>query len=133
MELKNILNETEYKGYIKAHMIELIKHENWCELKALANEQLKVNESEADNQIQDYQKTGIKEIGNGRKRYRLRYICPNCNHKGNHYIPTFAEQVICHECASEMEVRSIQNEYKVKTDEYNNYYYAGVYVPKNLW
>jgi hypothetical protein len=63
----------------------------------------------------------------GKKHYQLFYICPDCGHKGKHYISEGTPQVNCHEssCAALMNVRLATYQGLPHQDEYGNYYIAG--------
>lgn len=74
--------------------------------------------------------TGIKVDDDGQKRYQCRYICPNCKTKSKHYVYTDEKEIDCHECGEHMEVKSIEDYAGVEKDNFNNFYYAGLYIPR---
>lgn len=76
--------------------------------------------------------TGIRVNDYGKEKFRCHYICPNCNNEGNHYIDENVKLINCHECSYKIKPLSIETEYGVTVDKYNNYYYAGNYVPSDL-
>lgn len=78
----------------------------------------------------DNRYTGIKEDKDGKTRYQLRYVCPKCEEKGKHFIPQNTPAVNCHKCNEEMKVKSVEDDYHIQKDVFNNFYYAGLYKPK---
>ncbi len=139
MKLNKLLSEQEYNGYLKSKVIEMATQNEWVKLKDFINQEIddnNIKQSEipyVHKEQPEYFKSGYKIRTDGVKAYRLRYICPKCYHTGNHYIPEGTEEITCHECNHVMETRSIQQEYKVLKDNFNNYYYAGDYYPKGLY
>lgn len=139
MKLNKLLSEQEYNGYLKSKVIEMATQNEWTKLKDFINQEISDNDTKQSETSYDqkeqpeYFKSGYKIRTDGVKAYRLHYICSKCYHKGNHYIPEGTEEIMCHECKHVMEARSIQQEYKVLKDDFNNYYYAGDYYPKGLY
>lgn len=69
-----------------------------------------------------YENNVIKNSRN--QKFQLYYICPECGHKGKHFIHADQEYVTCHEHDIKMKVRQATHNY-LQPDEYGNYFIAG--------
>lgn len=79
---------------------------------------------------QPYYELGYKVRESGRKDYRCRYICPECGHKGNHYIPDVVTNVNCHKCETSMPVHKATIGKGSDRDRFGNFYVAGHQMPQ---
>lgn len=79
----------------------------------------------------DPSKTGFKIDGDGTKRYKVRYKCPNnrCKTEANHFVPEGVKEVNCHECGTSMKVRRATQDAELTPDPYLNFYIAGSRTP----
>lgn len=79
----------------------------------------------------DPSKTGFKIDGDGTKRYKVRYKCPNnrCKTESNHFVPEGVKEVQCHECGTGMKVRRATQDAELTPDPYANFYIAGSRTP----
>lgn len=82
--------------------------------------------------------TGIKIGENGNKRYRCRYHCTVCNHRGSHYIYEDSKETWCHSCRTKLKVSPAHPEGfrkedgSMNHDTYTNFFRAGEYKDWNL-
>lgn len=89
----------------------------------------KVNVAEGD-EVPMHFKTGFKIDTEGRKLYKLRYWCPRCDYKGNHYIPENTAIVDCHNCTNGMPVhKAVPRTIFLEPDAFKNWYIAGKQQP----
>ena len=82
---------------------------------------------EAVDDQPEWVRTGVKVDSDGRKRYRCRYHCVICNHKGKHYIFEGSVDIKCHSCRKAMPVSSAHPEGFPNQDTHGNFYRAGEY------
>ena len=68
-----------------------------------------------------YIETGIKIDNKGKKRFRLRYECPICVNKGNHYVYEGSTETWCHSCNSRMPIKAAHKDGFPNRDSYENY------------
>lgn len=95
-------------------------------LKGYIGETLEVENGKSN--VPDHFLTGIKEDG-GVKKYKCRYICPNCGAKENKYIQKYNEYISCRICNERLSVTWLEDEYTVDHDNYQNFSYAGNFKP----
>lgn len=79
----------------------------------------------------DPSKTGFKIDGDGTKRYKVRYKCPNnrCKTEANHFVPEGVKEVNCHDCGTSMKVRRATQDAELTPDPYLNFFIAGSRTP----
>ena len=79
----------------------------------------------------DPSKTGFKIDDDGKKRYKVRYKCPNnrCKTESNHFVPEGVKEVQCHECGTSMKLRRATQDAELTPDPYLNFYIAGSRTP----
>ncbi len=82
---------------------------------------------QATNDQPEWVATGIKIDEDGTKRYRCRYQCPICYHKGSHYIYDSSKETWCHSCRMRMKVSPAHPEGFPNTDTHNNFFRSGDY------
>ena len=82
---------------------------------------------EAVDDQPEWIRTWIKVDPDGRKRYRCRYHCVICNHRGKHYIFEGSVNIRCHSCRVTMPVKAAHPEGFPKQDTHGNFYRAGEY------
>lgn len=73
-----------------------------------------------------YWHTGIKTDYNGREKFKCHYAC-ECGYKGRHYIPLFAEYVMCHDCGYHIQVEPagrLRRNGVPRRDRWGNYFIA---------
>lgn len=86
-------------------------------------------ESEIEKLNENYHDTGEKYNAYG-KKVKCRYSCPNCKNHGTHYIiDGKTEEVTCHTCKTNMQVKSVKEMTGFKKDKNKNWYVAGDVLP----
>lgn len=81
-----------------------------------------------NNFKKEYWVTGIKYNEYGIPHYKCHYFC-KCGKEGNHYILPEVKEIICHECAAEIEVIKASDE--KERDGWGNYFVADWKVALN--
>ncbi|WP_422661811.1 hypothetical protein ACK8P5_25995 (plasmid) [Paenibacillus sp. EC2-1] len=87
-----------------------------------------VDENFDPGTMPEFYRTGIKIKtikGLETKCYRTRYVCPECDNKGKHYIPEGTDHVTCHNCQTDITVRDA-GPVRGK-DSYGHFYNASGY------
>jgi len=79
----------------------------------------------------EYYITGIKTDRDGKQRYKLRYECPECGEKGNHYVYPDSLYVKCHKCKYKMLILLAGKKY-MERDTFGNYFRAGNFIDRNI-
>lgn len=91
--------------------------------------ELEVQKEEEDHPAnENYLDTGIKMKkidGVWKETFRLRYVCPDCKNKGNHYILPDTKHVKCYNCRKPLEVRDATSIGFPNKDGYSNFFKAG--------
>lgn len=82
----------------------------------------------------EWVKTGMKVDADERKRYRCRYHCVICNHKGTHYIFEASTEIKCHSYRMPMPVKAAhpegfrnEKDGSLNFDSFGNFFRAGDY------
>lgn len=84
------------------------------------------NESDVEDDVPDFYKTGIK-IRNGVETYKCHYRC-SCGDSGNHYVPIYTLKVNCYNCGQALKVVDADDGFPNR-DEFGNYYIATQSIP----
>lgn len=78
--------------------------------------------------VSEYEKsedfTG-KVLKKGKVLYQAFYICPDCGHKGKHFIEAGSVYCNCKECGKRMRVREAVKDQHLTKDTFGNYFVAG--------
>lgn len=85
--------------------------------------------SNVDSNVPEHYITGVKVSENGNKRYKCRYICTHCDTKENKYIEKYFEYILCRVCNKKMYVNWVEDNHNAKQDNFNNFAYAGKFLP----
>ena len=83
-----------------------------------------------NSSVPEHYITGIKTSKNGNKKYKCRYICTHCNAKENKYIEKYTEYILCRVCNQRMYVDWVEDNHNVEYDDFNNFAYAGKFLPR---
>ncbi|QOS99957.1 hypothetical protein JNUCC42_04165 [Brevibacterium sp. JNUCC-42] len=146
-DILETVNEFEKIGKAYSHFFDNMKQEeDQTEEKQIKEKSVHKNEEIREKMIEGFQEinsvntldqepvvnsnfheTGIKIDADGRNRYRLRYECPICNEKGNHYVFENSVEARCHSCRIMMPVKAAHKDGFPNRDSYGNFYRAGDY------
>lgn len=96
--------------------------------KGYVGETVEINRS--DSNVPEHYLTGIKTSESGNKKYKCRYICTHCDTKENKYIEQYSEYILCRICKNKLYVNWVEDNHNVKKDSFNNFAYAGKFLPK---
>lgn len=79
-------------------------------------------------ETQDWRKSGIKyRLIKGVKNtptFRVRWQCPKCQDRGNHYVPKGADVVYCYTCKTKLKIEDATKEGFPNRDSFGNFYVA---------
>ncbi|QOT00428.1 hypothetical protein JNUCC42_06910 [Brevibacterium sp. JNUCC-42] len=143
-DILETVNEFERIGKAYSHFFDNMKQEeDQTEEKQIKEKSVHKNDEIREQMLKGFQEingvntnhqepsnfheTGIKIDADGRKRYRLRYECPICSGKGNHYVFENSVEAKCHSCRSMMPIKAAHKEGFPNRDSYGNFYRAGDY------